>query len=556
MNTKKGTKLCLGMALLGMITVSTAVPVFAESFRPEEGNTTIVSESETDTSAVATASTISESTTKEDSVSESATSNLSDTENEETETQSPDSYTENVTDETTEEPVEELQPEIPENGFLKEEDHWTYYENGQEATFYTGFIQDGQDVYYVQHGIVDFQYTGLAWSENWYYFRNSKMDLSYNGMTTNEYGTWYVKNGMVLFDFTGLAWCGKWYYFRNNGFNPTYCGLSTNEYGTWYVKNGMVLFDYTGLAYCGDTWYYFDKNYLDRNYTWLSTNSYGTWYVVKGVVDFSYTGLAWCGEWYYFNRNGLDRSYTGLCSNENGTWYVKNGKVDFTYNGTIYWNRGTYTIQKSKAVSVKFTVPGTSQTPKYPTGCEGAAATTLLKYYGINVSLDEMIGAIPRENLRTENGRRVGPSIYEKFVGDPTGTYTSKNPGYGAFAPVVRKAINTVLIRKGSNLRAYDLSGSSISTIYSYLLRGYPVIVWSTYNMQNPKSVNSWYIKQSDGSYQYFSYPRGTHVTVLTGYDANNVYMMDVYGAVNKTFSRSTFEARYKLLYQQAVVVK
>ncbi len=457
-----------------------------------------------------------------------------------------------------EEPVQSedsVQSEVPENGFLKEEKQWTYYQDGQVASSYTGFVKDGEDTYYVQNGIVNFQYTGLAWSGEWYYFKNNKMDLSYNGFTTNEYGTWYVKNGMVRFDYTGLVWYDEWRYIKNNAVDWHYTGLATNEYGTWYVKDGRIQFNYTGLAWCG-AWYYFNKNSLDWNYTGLATNSYGTWYVVKGTIDFSYTGLAWCGAWYYFNKNCLDWNYTGICSNENGTWYVQKGRITFAYNGTASVNGRTYTIRNSGAIGIKFNVPGTSQTPTYPTGCEGAAATTLLRYYGINVSLDEMINAIPREDLRTENGKRVGPSIYEKFVGNPKGGYTSANPGYGAFAPVVTKAMNTVLARKGSKLRAYDLSGSSIATVYAYLMQGKPVIVWSTYNMQNPKTVNSWYIKQSDGSYQYFSYPRGTHVTVLTGYDANNVYMMDVYGAVNKTFSRSTFEARYKLLYQQAIVLK
>lgn len=527
----RSKKASLGITALCITLLSTSVPAFAESTTTTDSLSETAVVSEVDQVADAEKASAEEDTIAV--IEEAQTDPLEKTDSE-----------------------EQKHSEAPKDGFLKEDNQWTYYQNGQVASSYTGFVKDGEDTYYVQNGIVNFLYTGLAWSGEWYYFKNNKMDLSYTGFTTNEYGTWYVKNGMVLFDYNGLVWYDEWRYVKNSALDWHYTGLATNEYGTWYVKDGRIQFDYTGLAYCNGTWYYFDKNYRNLNYTGLSTNSYGTWYVIKGTVDFSYTGLAWCGAWYYFNRNCLDWNYTGICSNENGTWYVQKGRITFAYNGTAYANGGTYTIRNSGAVGAKFNVPGTSQTPTYPTGCEGAAATTLLRYYGINVSLDEMINAIPRENLRTENGKRVGPSIYEKFVGNPKGGYTSSNPGYGAFAPVVTKAMNNVLARKESRLRAYDLSGSSISTVYSYLMAGKPVMVWSTYNMQNPKSVNFWYIKQSDGSYQYFSYPRGTHVTILTGYDANNVYMMDVYGAVNKTFSRSTFEARYKLLYQQAIVLK
>ena len=55
---------------------------------------------------------------------------------------------------------------------------------------------------------------------------------------------------------------------------------------------------------------------------------------------------------------------------------------------------------------------------------------------------------------------------------------------------------------------------------------------------------------------EYFSYPRGTHVCVLVGYDDKNVYLADPYGAKTKTFSRSAFNDKYKLLGRQAVVVQ
>lgn len=209
--------------------------------------------------------------------------------------------------------------------------------------------------------------------------------------------------------------------------------------------------------------------------------------------------------------------------------------------------------------SVRLNVPMVSQLPSYPTGCEAASATMLLQYYGYNVGIGTLVSAIPRENLYAEtlpdgSTRVYGPSIYQKFVGDPRQTYTSETPGYGAFAPVVTSAINSVISRNGGKHIAKNITGSSVNTLLNYLDKGYPIIVWSTARMKTPEFVNSWYIKTDSGD-KYFEYPRGTHVTVLTGYDSSKVYMNDPYfGKVS--FSHSDFSSKYALLGKQAILIE
>ena len=73
--------------------------------------------------------------------------------------------------------------------------------------------------------------------------------------------------------------------------------------------------------------------------------------------------------------------------------------------------------------------------------------------------------------------------------------------------------------------------------------------------MAQTRTVNAWYIKTANGD-QYFSYPRGTHVMILMGYDANNVTVMDPYGGGTKVFSRSAFVSKYNLLGKQAIVLQ
>ena len=204
--------------------------------------------------------------------------------------------------------------------------------------------------------------------------------------------------------------------------------------------------------------------------------------------------------------------------------------------------------------SVKLNVPFVKQIPDYPTGCEAASATMILKFYGYNLTLDEMVAAIPRENLYEENGKVYGPSIYEKFVGDPRYTYTSETPGYGAFSPVITRSLNNVIARKGNRHTAKNITGCSFSTLLKHLDEGRPVIVWATGGMRTPTLVNSWYIKNDDGTETYFEYPRGTHVTVLVGYDSQKVYMLDPYHG-EKSYSHSAFIDKWNLLGNQAIIL-
>ena len=198
-------------------------------------------------------------------------------------------------------------------------------------------------------------------------------------------------------------------------------------------------------------------------------------------------------------------------------------------------------------------IPYVSQLPKYPTGCEAASACMLLQYYGFSVTLDEMIAAIPRKNLYKKNGKTYGPDINEMFVGDPRHTYTSSTPGYGAFSPVITKAMQKVIDKKGGGYQAVKISGCTFPELLQYISNGQPAVVWATYKMKKPTQVNSWYIESTG---KYFEYPRGTHVMVLSGYSKDKVVTVDPYDNGVLSFSRSTFRDRWELLGNQAIILK
>lgn len=212
-------------------------------------------------------------------------------------------------------------------------------------------------------------------------------------------------------------------------------------------------------------------------------------------------------------------------------------------------------VSASASVSVSpLAVPFVSQLPNYPTGCEAASCTALLRYYGFSITLDQMVATIPRKDIVYVNGMPVGPSIYDYFVGNPRSGYTSAHPGYGAFSPCVTRSLQAAIDARGGGYTAVNLTGCKFELVCNQLSQGRPLIVWATYQMQVPRTVNAWYIPNGNGGYDYFSYPRGTHVFVIKGYSESYVWLMDPYYGT-RTYDRSTFEARWNLLGRQAIVL-
>ncbi len=268
------------------------------------------------------------------------------------------------------------------------------------------------------------------------------------------------------------------------------------------------------------------------------------------------------GAWFYADLYDENKTkYTGATFTSSDTSIATVGADGLVH--VLKMGTATITAKTSNGktatcrVSVsRMQVPLVSQLPDYPTGCEAASCAMLLRYYGYNFTTANMVSIIPRENIRYINGYPVGPDINEKFVGDPTCTYTSENPGYGVFSPAVTKALQYAVDYVGGKETAVCITGCTYNELLGYLADGYPVIVWSTYNMNVPSTVNAWYIDRGNGKYEYFEYPRGTHVTVLCGYDGSKIYMMDPYDNACLSFSSSTFKARWDLLGNQGVILK
>jgi uncharacterized protein YjdB len=186
---------------------------------------------------------------------------------------------------------------------------------------------------------------------------------------------------------------------------------------------------------------------------------------------------------------------------------------------------------------IRLNVPCVMQFPELPTGCESVALTNLLLYNGFSLG----------KTTIADNYLPYGSNYAVSFVGNPH----SVN-GAGVYPPGIVIAANRYLAAKGSSLRAYDITGSSMEQLYSYLDQGYPVLVWSTTGMASPHVTG--YQSYGGRNYPWFSQE---HCVVLKGYNrrTNTVYVSDsISGDIGRNASR--FTDLYNQIGRFAVIIR
>lgn len=118
---------------------------------------------------------------------------------------------------------------------------WWYVEHGKVNFGFTGFAKNEYGWFFIEKGKCDLKHNGIFPHQNkkdWYYCEDSRVEFEYEGLCQNIYGWWYVKKGKVDF---------------------TYNGLKSNDYGTWVIKDGYVDFNYNG------EYTYNNKKYTIKN---------------------------------------------------------------------------------------------------------------------------------------------------------------------------------------------------------------------------------------------------------------------------------------------------
>ena len=150
------------------------------------------------------------------------------------------------------------------------------------------------------------------------------------------------------------------------------------------------------------------------------------------------------------------------------------------------------------------------QLPEYPNGCESAAAVSLLRTVGVDVTLKEFVDEyLPKQDVRISFGCCYGPDPQQYYAGNPD----AGQGGWGCFAPVIVAALESAL-PQGSGYTVCNLSGAGLDELSLYLSLGVPVAVWTT---TDGKPANEFYQWQSYDQTQTYLYPKNQHCVVLCG---------------------------------------
>lgn len=202
-----------------------------------------------------------------------------------------------------------------------------------------------------------------------------------------------------------------------------------------------------------------------------------------------------------------------------------------------------YKLAKENAEKNSFyisNVPFINQYPNYPTGCESVALTILLKYYGVSVTPDDVIAALPKSSVPIEkNGKIYGGNPEVEFIGNPY----SLN-AYGVYEKPIAKVANTY--KSGIKIA----TGTSFEQILEVVKTGRPVMVWTSMNLIVPYISKSW-IYEPTGETIYWK--ANEHAVVIIGYTEDKVIISDPLSGKAKYQSKSIFKERYNYFGKKAL---
>lgn len=187
-----------------------------------------------------------------------------------------------------------------------------------------------------------------------------------------------------------------------------------------------------------------------------------------------------------------------------------------------------------------YNFPLINQNIKYPTGCESVSLTMLLRYYGVNVSVDDVINRLKKGDLPYyESGVKYGGNPELEFVGTP---YSSSS--YGVYEKPIAEVANN--FKNGINVR----NNFPFSEVVNIVSSGKPVMAWTSIGLSLPYISTSWVYKPTMETIYWKS---NEHAVVIVGIEGSNVVVADPIGGKIKKYSKSLFEERYNYYGKRAL---
>ena len=185
--------------------------------------------------------------------------------------------------------------------------------------------------------------------------------------------------------------------------------------------------------------------------------------------------------------------------------------------------------------------PVQNQFPDYPVGCESVALYTLLKYYNVDVTIDDIINTLKKgEKPHYEGNTMYGGNPEIEFLGDPKDIYS-----YGVYEKPIEEVANK--FKPGIK----NISGAPFEDILKLVKIGYPVQVWSSINCLEPKYANHTWIDRRTNKEIKWKQP--FHSLVVIGYSKDKVVVSDPDSGGVREFDKQKFEKIYNFFDKRAL---
>ena len=220
-------------------------------------------------------------------------------------------------------------PVAQKNGWVNENNHWTYYNNGnvqsgRSYSYLPTINGQGHSWYLVDNGVVQ---SGVQkWAGTYYDFDAKTYQRVDNNYVKSQWGDWYLFGNDGRIQTKVQKWAGTYYYFDPSTYLRVDNDYRQSQWGDWYLfgNDGRIL---SGLQQWMGQNYYFDPS------TYLKVTNSDV--IVNGVK-------------YHLDNNGIAKVVNDVDTKVNralsqrGVAYVWGGNTPagFDCSGLVQWAYG------------------------------------------------------------------------------------------------------------------------------------------------------------------------------------------------------------------------
>nr|WP_263324765.1 C39 family peptidase [Neobacillus sp. Marseille-Q6967] len=174
--------------------------------------------------------------------------------------------------------------------------------------------------------------------------------------------------------------------------------------------------------------------------------------------------------------------------------------------------------------------------PRLYNGCEVTSLAMILNFKGIDVSKNELADAVNRVPMQYSNGQYGNPNT--GFVGN-----MEDGPGLGVYhEPLFQLAQQYA--------DGVDLTGQPFEVLLKQVAGGNPVWIITTSTFAPVSEFQTWQTPEGPVDITY-----NMHSVVITGYDAENIYINNPYGTKNQKVDKENFILAWEQMGKQAIVI-